>query len=205
MTYSTRFQRTIDSFIELHGDRTEGIGDEIRAGFAWIGDTKFVLIAGNEGGVQKPSSWRRLSRLLSLAKQFRRPVLLWDVSAQVASTDFNPTLLNRSTSQNSQLQWLQLPLPIISVWDRLVTGSLESTFAGVDAAVLLKNEGIVDGQHLPISSMGNKLSVQVRVIGNSSDIKSDILELLDQISTTPLETLVQHRINRVRSIVNRGV
>ena len=74
MIDSTRFQDTIHRFIELYGDRIEGIADEIYAGLAWIDETKFVLIGGDEDAALKPPTWRRVSRLFDLAQQLRRPV-----------------------------------------------------------------------------------------------------------------------------------
>ena len=199
MSDSERFHHTIDRLIELYGDRTEGIGDEIRAGFAWIQDTRFVLIAGH---AQQPSNWRRVLRLFGLAQQFRRPVLLWDLSLQVAPTDSNSTLLSQNTIQNSQLRLLKLSLPIIRVFDRLARDSLGSDLAMVDAAVLVDAEN-GNQQHSSIS-MGENLPVLVKIRGNSSDIKLHILEALDQISTTPVETLIQHRIDRVYNIAEQN-
>ena len=40
MIDSKQFQDTVHRFIELYGDRTEGIGDEIHAGLAWIEKTQ---------------------------------------------------------------------------------------------------------------------------------------------------------------------
>ena len=82
MIDSKRFQDTIHRFIELYGDRIEGIADEIYAGLAWIEETKFVLIGGDEDAALKPPTWRRVSRLFNLAQQLRRPVLLWDTPFQ---------------------------------------------------------------------------------------------------------------------------
>ncbi|MCZ6676556.1 MAG: hypothetical protein O7E52_04825 [Candidatus Poribacteria bacterium] len=198
MDYSERFQYTIDRFIELYGDRTEGLGNEIRAGFAWLQEIRFVLIAMNEGVVQHPSSWRRLSRLLGLAQHFRRPVLLWNLSLQAAPADSSPTLLDRSTAQNSQLRLMKLPLPIISVFDGEVQRLLASDLAAVDAAVLIQNQS--EPQHLS-ASMNKSLPILVRITDNVLDLKSHILALLDQISTVPPETLVHGRIGRVRRLV----
>ena len=135
MIDSKQFQNTIDRFIELYGDRTEGIGDEIHAGLAWIDATKFVLIGGGDTITLHPPSWRRISRLFNLAQQLNRPLLLWDVPFQAEITGQTTTLLHKSAAQNSQLHLLKLPVPIIGVFD---TFPFELSFTVVDAAVILQ-------------------------------------------------------------------
>ena len=138
MIDTKQFQSTIRRFIELYGDRTEAIGDEIHAGLAWVETTKFVLIGAGETATLQPPSWRRMSRLFALAQQLRRPVLLWDVPFQEVLTGSTATLLDKSAAQNSRLHLLKLPVPIIGIFDRLI---LQPDFATVDAAILLQQGG----------------------------------------------------------------
>ena len=193
MIDSEQFQNTIHRFIELYGDRTEAIGDEIHAGLAWIEETKFVLIGGGEAATLHPPSWRRVSRLFDLAQQFRRPILLWDVPFQVDMTGQTNTLLHRGAAQNSQLHLLKLPVPIIGVFDTLV---LEPDFVPIDAAVLLQ-QGEADTQQ-------ETSSVLVKVAENPSHLKSDILELLSDLSALPIDTLVDKRLKGIRQVVGDG-
>lgn len=192
MIESKQFQNTIHRFIELYGDRTEGIGDDIHAGFAWIDETKFVLIAGAETSTLQPPSWRRISRMFDLAQQLSKPLLLWDLPFQADLTGSN-TLLHRSAAQNSQLQLLKLPVPIIGVFDAV---ALEPDFAPIDAAVLLQ-QGETDPQ-------GEASSTLVKVADDPSDPKSDILELLSRLSTLPVERLVDQRLNSIGKAVGGG-
>ena len=193
MIDSEQFQDTIHRFIELYGDRTEAIGDEIHAGLAWIEETKFVLIGGGEAATLHPPSWRRVSRLFDLAQQFRRPILLWDVPFQVDMTGQTNTLLHRGAAQNSQLHLLKLSVPIIGVFDTLV---LEPDFVPIDAAVLLQ-PGEADTQQ-------ETSSVLVKVAENPSHLKSDILELLSDLSALPIDTLVDKRLEGIRQVVGDG-
>ena len=193
MIDSEQFQNTIHRFIELYGDRTEAIGDEIHAGLAWIEKTQFVLIAGGEAATLHPPSWRRVSRLFDLAQQFRRPILLWDVPFQVDMTGQTNTLLHRGAAQNSQLHLLKLPVPIIGVFDTLV---LEPDFVPIDAAVLLQpGEAYTQQGTSP---------VLVKVVENPSHLKSDILELLSDLSALPIDTLVDKRLEGIRQVVGDG-
>ncbi len=190
---SRQFQDTIHRFIELYGDRTEGIGNEIHAGLAWIEKTQFVLIVGGETTALQPPSWRRVSRLFGLAQQFRRPILLWDVPFQVDMTSQTNTLLHRGAAQNSQLHLLKLSVPIIGVFDTLV---LEPDFVPIDAAVLLQ-QGKTDTQR-------EASPVLVKVADNPSHLKADILELLSNLSTLPIDTLVDKRLEGIRQAVRDG-
>ena len=195
MIDSKQFQDTIHRFIELYGDRTEAIGDEIHAGLAWIEKTRFVLIAGGEAATLQPPSWRRVSRLFDLAEQFRRPVLLWDVPFQADIPGPTTTLLDKSAAQNSQLHLLKLPVPIIGIFDHL---SLEPNFTPVDAAVLLQQEA--EGpQSQPLETETS--STFIKVTNNPSHLKSDILELLSPLSALPVEKLVDQRLDSIRQTV----
>ena len=186
MIDSEQFQDTIHRFIELYGDRTEAIGDEIHAGLAWIEETKFVLIGGGEAATLHPPSWRRVSRLFGLAQQFRRPILLWDVPFQANMTGQTNTLLHRGAAQNSLLHLLKLSVPIIGVFDTLV---LEPDFVPIDAAVLLQpGEAYTQQETSP-------------VLVNPSHLKSDILELLSDLSVLPSTTLVHKRLEGIRQAV----
>ena len=193
MIASKQFQDTIHRFIELYGDRTEGIGDDIHAGLAWIDKAKFVLVAGADTPTLRPPSWRRISRMFDLAQQLNKPLLLWDIPFQTDIASPTTTLLHRSAAQNSQLQLLKLPVPIIGVFD---TMALEPDFAPIDAAVLIQ-QGETDLQGEPSPTL-------VKVADDPSGLKSDILELLSHLSTLPVERLVDQRLNNVRQAVVGG-
>lgn len=192
MINSKQFQTTVHRFIELYGDRTEGIGEEIHAGLAWIDETKFVLIGGADTTTPQPPSWRRISRLLDLAQQLNRPLLLWDPPFQTDITG-PTTLLHRSAVQNSQLQLLKLPVPIIGVFEAL---ALEPSFAPIDAAVLVQPGEA--GPQLETSP------VLVKVADDSVGLKSEILELIGHLSTLPVERLVDQRLNSLRQAAGSG-
>ena len=194
MIDSRQFQDTIHRFIELYGDRTEGIGDEIHAGLAWIDETKFVLIGGTDTTALHPPSWRRVSRLFDLAEELSRPLLLWDVPFQTDMTS-PATLLHRSAAQDSQLHLMKLLVPTIGVFDRL---SLQPDFAAIDAAVVLQEE---EAASQPEPSGNETSPILVKVAADPSRPKSDILELLNHLSSLPIEKLVDQRLNGIRQAV----
>jgi hypothetical protein len=190
MIDSKRFQDTIHRFIELYGDRIEGIADEIYAGLAWIDETKFVLIGGDEDAALKPPTWRRVSRLFNLAQQLRRPVLLWDTPFQADMAAPTFSLHARNTAQNTQRHLLKLTVPVIGVFDKL---SLTSDVSPIDAALLLPQVGIKAG---PLAD--ETFPTLIKVSEDTSQLKSDILELLSHLSSLPAETLVQQRLEGIR-------
>ena len=192
MIESKQFQDTVHRFIELYGDRTEAMGDEIYAGLAWIDQTKFVLIGGDEDGAFKPATWRRVSRLFDFAQELRRPVLLWDAPFQADMSAPTSSLHHRNAAQNTQRHLLKLTVPIIGVFDKL---RLEPDCAPIDAAVVLQSE--------PQPSADETSPILVKVAEDTSHLKSDILELASRLSALPGETLVHQRLEVLRqSVVN---
>jgi acetyl-CoA carboxylase carboxyl transferase subunit alpha len=76
----------LDDFVPLAGDRAFGDDLAIMGGFARIGDVRFVLIGHEKGddtasrlkhnfGMGKPEGYRKAIRLMTLAEQFRLPVV----------------------------------------------------------------------------------------------------------------------------------
>ena len=190
MIDSQQFQDTVHRFIELYGDRTEAMGDEIYAGLAWIDQTKFVLIGGDEDAAFKPATWRRVSRLFDLAQELRRPVLLWDAPFQADMTAPTSSLHHRSAAQNTQRHLLKLTVPIIGVFDKL---HLEPDCAPIDAVVLLQSE--------PQPSADETCPILVKVAEDASHLKTNILELVSRLSALPGETLVHQRLEVLRQSV----
>ena len=190
MIDSQQFQDTVHRFIELYGDRTEAMGDEIYAGLAWIDQTKFVLIGGDEDAAFKPATWRRVSRLFELAQELRRPVLLWDAPFQADMTAPTSSLHHRSAAQNTQRHLLKLTVPVIGVFDKL---RLEPDCAPIDAAVLIQSERQL--------SADETCPILVKVAEDASHLKTNILELVSRLSALPGETLVHQRLEVLRQSV----
>ena len=190
MIDSQQFQDTVHRFIELYGDRTEAMGDEIYAGLAWIDQTKFVLIGGDEDAAFKPATWRRVSRLFDFAQELRRPVLLWDAPFQADMTAPTSSLHHRSAAQNTQRHLLKLTVPVIGVFDKL---RLEPDCAPIDAAVLLQSERQL--------SADETCPILVKVAEDASHLKTNILELVSRLSALPGETLVHQRLEVLRQSV----
>jgi len=189
----------MDRFIELHGDRRGEVGDSICSGLVWIQNSRMILLA--DSGTSKihyPASWRRLSRVVGLAQQLQRPVLLWNLSFQAAAkSQGTPALDIGHIIQDSKQRLLKFSAPIISVFDDTLYGELlEHELAMADGAVLV-GEGDAVSRYLSVSP-------RIRGVRCHLEIAAGILALLAEVSVMPVAELVAERINRLHKIVEQG-
>lgn len=199
---STQFQDIVDRFIELDSARTGEIGDSIHAGFAWIQDAKMIFLAEatdetDEPYDHQPCDWHRFSRLVNLAAQLKRPVLLWNLFFQMpAFAQQNLSLVMHHAIQSSELQLLKLPLPIIGAFDTPPDErALSPECALVDGLVLVGG-GTKKDTYVPVVP-------KVKNVKTRRSLKKGILDLLADISETSGETLIAERFNRLQRIVEQ--
>jgi len=185
----------IERLIKLHGDRAGQASDSICSGLVWIQNTKMILV--KDSGTSKvhcPGSWRQLSRLVNLAEQLRRPVLLWNVCLGAAKENAGSIALEvADVIQNGRRNLLRFPAPIISIFDDTPCAQLlECELVIADGAVLVDEADKVN-QYLSISH-------RIRSAGCYAEIEAAILGLLTEISAIPVAQMVSERINRLRRI-----
>lgn len=170
--------------IQLYGDRSGSKGTFKFAGFAWIHNTKVILIQGHEQCLNSASEWRCLRRLIALAHRLKKPIVLWNLPvAHVAKTQRKTTLACAHAIQRTELELLRLPCPIIAVFD-----SVNNTEHVVQE--LVWNDGRV-----LVVSPDAQFSEQerVKIAEHPTDIAAAILELLNQIATIPATELIENR------------
>jgi hypothetical protein len=199
MTISEKFHKTVERFIELYGDRTESAGTEVQAGFAWINQAKWVAVAGEGRILKQPASLRRLTRMLDIAQQFRRPVLLWDLPFEVKPNELAANLLYRSAVQKAELRLFNFPLPLVAVFDEPAQSLSQLDFALADAAVWVKKP---DEKLL---SLAEELAVVMRAANTVNQIKAAIAALLDEVSAIPDEIRATYRANRIQKIIKAAI
>lgn len=79
-------EKMCDEFIELHGDRCAGDDPAILAGFARIGETRFLFVGHRKGatvedniasnfGMANPEGFRKALRLMKLARKYGLPIV----------------------------------------------------------------------------------------------------------------------------------
>lgn len=189
----SRLQTALDRFIEISGDRTGELGESINTGLVWIGGNKVVCIADSrETQHRTPASWRRASRIVGVARQLRKPLLLWNLSFH-NGTGQTPDLAAEQAARDGQQDIIQFPFGIISV----IEDTQKNAFSTVELAL---PDGIVfvDGAE----TLCGHLTISPRTVGASSpeDVASGISGLLVQIASIPANELVSQRRTRLASI-----
>ncbi len=193
-TSMPHLQSTLTHFIELSGDRTGERGESIDTGLAWIDRQTLVLLADSgETQNHNPGSWRRASRIIALARQLEKPLLLWNVSFHKTS-DPTPNFGTDGALRDCQRDIIQFPGPIISV----IEGTQFGAFSPVELAVP-DGTVFVDGAE----ALCEYLSISPRTahVRGVAEIGVGISYLLTEISSIPADELVTQRTARLASIV----
>ena len=185
-----------DKTIQLYGDRAGGQGNFEFAGLAELQSIKLVLLIGNPQSLEQPADWRRLQRLLHLAKRIHKPVLLWNLPLAQNTSIENPTSLELgTTSKNTKMQLLRLPQPILSVYDETI--GLDNQFHrirwGDETIVVISDQD--DDRKEEILRVDN-----LYLVSKLTDIPKKILELLNEYSKKEVSDLVATRVERVHDI-----
>lgn len=189
----SHLESVLDRLTELSGDRTGEFGESITTGLAWIGPYKVVLLADNEEHqVHKPGSWRRVVRIIGLARQLQKPLLLWNLSFH-NGTRQAPNLGTERAARDGQLDIIQFPFAIISI----IEDTQKNAFSTVELAL---PDGIVFTAGA--EALCGHLTISPATIrANSTDeIASGVSTLLAEITSTPANELVSQRRTRLASI-----
>lgn len=170
--------------IALYGDRAGSKGTFKFAGFAWIHDTKVILVQGDVHNLSSASEWRCLLRLVTLAHRLKKPIVLWNLPvAHIAARQRRTSLAAAQAIQKTELAMLKLPYPIITVFD----GTDDIDYTTLE---LGWNDGIVMAGLLETQFSERQ---KVKIAQRPTDIASEILELLSQIETIPDTELFKNR------------
>ena len=183
----------VDRLTELSGDRISELGESMRTGLGWVGANTLVLLADNEKcQFHSAAGWRRASRIIGLARQLGKPLLLWNLSFH-NDAGRTPNLGTERAARDVQQHIIQFPSPIVSV----IEGVQKNDFSAVELAL---PDGIVfvDGAE----TLWGHLTISPRTIIASSaeGIASGISGLLAEIASIPANELVSQRRTRLASI-----
>ena len=180
--------------IALSGDRAGSKGMFQFAGFAWICDTKVILVQGDVQSLKTPPEWRQLLRLVNLARRLKKPIILWNLPVlHIAAEQRKTSLADTQAIQNTELVLLKLPYPIISVFDE----SLHATYPPLER---IWNDGVV---LVGCSDTQSSESEKVKIAQCPTEITSAILDLLSQAETIPTPALIANRSVSLRIIAKR--
>ena len=176
--------------IAFSGDRAGSKGTFQFAGFAWIYDTKVIYVHGDTQSLKTPQGWRQLLRLINLARRLKKPIILWNLPVvHIATEQRKTSLANAQAIQNVELALLQLPYPIITVFDE-----------SCDMQELPWNEGVV---LVGSPDVQTSESEKVKSVQRPTEIASAILELLCQAEAVSPIALIENRRASLRVFVKR--
>ena len=183
----------VDRLTELSGDRISEIGESMRTGLGWVGTYKIVLLADNEKcQFHSAAGWRRASRIVGLARQLAKPLLLWNLSFH-NDAGRTSNLGTEQAARDGQQHIIEFPSAIVSV----IEGAQKNDLSQVELAL---PDGIVfvDGAE----TLWAHLTISPRTIVASSaeGIASGISGLLAEIASIPANELVSQRRTRLASI-----
>lgn len=188
------FEKTI----QLYGDRAGGQGNFEFAGLAELKETQSVLLKGNPLSLEQPPDWRRLLRLINLAQRLEKPILFWNLPIAHAATIKHPTSLALGTAiQNTKMQLLKLPQPIITVFDEnFEWKDVIQEIGWADGSVIVKPEK----EELP-ALLDLKLQ-NLKTVNKQVDIPKQILELLQEVSKITSKELIANRLESLHLPAN---
>lgn len=180
------FQKTI----QLYGDRAGGQGNFEFAGLADLKEAKVVLLKGNAGSLQQPADWRRFLRLTNLAQRLEKPILLWNLPlVQIATIHHSTSLALGNAIQNTKLQLLKLPQPIITLFNSdYKWNDLIRELGWADGCVIVKPE------KEKLSALSKLKRHNLKIVSDQDDIPQQILDLLRKVSKISREELVANRL-----------
>ena len=193
LTHTAKYpQPPFTHAIKLYGDRAGSKGTFKFAGFAWIQQTKVILVQGDAQSLNSAAGWRCFLRLIALAHRLKKPIVLWNLPVvHIATTQRQTSLDFAQAIQNAELELLKLPHPIITVFDE----TYELTSAPPE---LIWNDGVILVAPLGIQPSERK---KVRIVQLPMEIAPAILELLGQAEAIPTAELVKNRQESLRSPV----
>lgn len=177
--------------IQLYGDRAGGQGNFEFAGLADLKESKVVLLKGNTKSLEQPADWRRFLRLTNLAQRLSKPLLLWNLPLiHITTTQHTISLTLGSAIQNTKMQLLKLPQPIITVFDGNYNWSdiIAKELGWVDGGVVVKPKKEV------LSTFPNLEKQNLKIVCEKSDISKQILKLLQEVSQVNSEELIANRL-----------
>ena len=178
--------------IQLYGDRSGSKGTFKFAGFAWIQNTKVILVQGNEQSLNSVSEWRCLLRLIALAHRLKKPIVLWNLPVTyIAKIQRKANLACAQAIQRTELELLRLPYPVITVYDR-------ANHTDHDPRELIWNDGVV---LVALPDAQSSEQERVKIAAQPTDIAPAILELLSQAETIPATELVKNRRESLHFLV----
>lgn len=177
--------------IQLYGDRAGGEGNFEFAGLAELQNQKLLLVHGNIQSLEETHDWRRLYRLIKLAKRLNLPVIFWNLHILKKATRlYNTSLALGTAIRNIQTEILRFPYPIISVFDENYDWRDDLVeYIPLDGSVI-----VLLNEKIPTEPSKLKQN-HLKIIHNQEDLQMDILKLLQELSNISTDELINRRLD----------
>lgn len=206
-------QLLTDKFIELHGDRTTGDDTTVCVGLAWLEGKKLILISrrtpSDTGQIQTQSGPWKIIRLLNIASQLKKPVILLIEEMDNAEAEEKISNLNLSNAIIQNVKTMsKLPVPIIGILcgkptsvDRIILALADCIIVPKD--ILNANLPIITGL---IETDGQSNSLQTsklrRIVSiDGAQVISALRQMLpgkiDELISISPANLIAQRIDRL--------
>ena len=215
-----------DKFIELHGDRTQGDDKFICGGLAWIESKKLILISHSaltnhsSENTAKPTGLRKINRLLNIAEQLKRPVLVIQSETQCTTQPKEILPFNSIDAIIRNVRIMShLPVPIIEVLagnptviDSIALAIADCIIApygfefiiqeilNLDSKTVMNSDKI---NNKPESSQISEL-IHIVFIDNVqiiSALRQALPPKIDELMSTPAKDLISRRIARIQRLL----
>ena len=181
--------------IRLYGDRVGSKGAFKFAGFAWIHTAKVILVQGeiaSDSKTLQTTDWRCLLRLIRLAHRLKKPIVFWNLSVVRNATHQRGTALDYAhVIQDTELELLKLPYPIITVFDQTHPEPYP------DPEIFWSDVVILPKPAEPQFSENEK----IKLIEHPDEIAPAIVERLSYATATPATELLKNRQETLRTAV----
>ena len=195
MRCSEIIEDATDRFLELYGDRKEGLGKSIQGGMAWIAGAKVVLMAVCDQCTPEAVDLRRMSRLIDLAVHLKRPILS---SLQLLSDLENGLYLQdigiRKEFATTFLKLVSHPFPIVTVADHSLLQTLDTSLSISDSLLIRGNVSVTEFDQACVQN-GQQI---IRSVDDGLGLKGSISAMFAQLLAVQKDDLVKRRKNRLQ-------
>lgn len=169
-----------DNFLEMHGDRKSGDDKAVIGGLARLNGYK-VAVMGYQNSQTSPAGYRKSVRLINLAEDFSKPVIVFISAPNVSQL----APLDQQTNESIALyieKMSSLTTPSIGI---IINRNIETSayeICAVDRVINIVN-----------------ISSEDSIENISTKFKKAILEELDYLMNIKPEDLIEQRLNRLQN------
>jgi len=218
---SHRFINLItDKFIELHGDRVQGDDKSVCGGLAWLEEKKFILIShcaptDNSSEVtDKRIGVQKIIRLLNIAKQLKRPVLILrfktesnNQTEEIMTCGFVDAIIQNVRTLS------HIPVPIIEVLsgnptiiDGIAVAIADCIIAPYGFRPLIQEILNLDAKMMGFEPQSSEIfePIHIMLVDDNQmvpSLKKVLPAQIDALMSIPADDLISRRLDRIQRLL----